>query len=359
MELYLCNYSTVSDLVVNKIYECLEKVKVNDDTFIRVRDNSGETYLYPELYFSKIEEEKKYYPVLDNGFVGLVDVMGDDSSIVQAARVSYGKGTKSVSDDRALIRYLMNHKHTTPFEMVVFKFHIAMPIHCHRQFIRHRMSTTNEYSARYSEVPEVTYDSYELQVQSKNNKQGRAEGNVGDLYQDMFLRRRDQLKSDSFKLYNDMVNENVAREIARMHLPLNTYTYFYWKIDLHNLFHFLRLRCDSHAQWEIRQYANTLAGFVKQKCPDAFEAWYDYIYGAVTFSRKERHFLKSITELDITSIEEYNELNWTLDGGIPPHEEIGLSKREFNDFWNKLKTPEEQDFTLDETKLFVPENNDV
>lgn len=305
--------------------------------------------------FDRESLKGKYFRVLDKGFISLVDVMGDDSSIVQAARVSYGQGTKAVSDDRNLIRYLLRNKHTTPIEMVTLKFHISMPLHCHRQFIRHRMSSTNEYSARYSEVPEVYYDDYKLNVQSKNNKQGRAEGTV---------EREQEYKEEvlaceklAFELYQDMIKDGVAREVARMHLPLNSYTYFYWKIDLHNLFHFLRLRCDSHAQYEIRQFANTLAGMVKVCCPVAFEAWYDYSFAASNFTRLDKELLqylfKRVLGPEINMLVMKNTMCTIKFKEFA--KSIGVSDRELAEFWAKLEVPEPQDFDLDETKLFVPE----
>jgi thymidylate synthase (FAD) len=297
----------------------------------------------------------QYYPVLDRGFVSLVDKMGDDSSIVQAARVSYGSGTKTVSDDRGLIRYLLRHKHTTPIEMVVFKFHIAMPIHCHRQFIRHRMSTTNEYSARYSVVPEIYYDEYSLNLQSKNNKQGRNDSELEN--SESFKKRINDNEETAFKIYEEMIEAGVAREVARMHLPLNSYTYFYWKIDLHNLLHFLRLRCDAHAQYEIRQYSNTLAGIVKQCCPLAFEAWEDYSFYASNWTRLDKKFLNYLIYMYGDSNYDFD-FKWAkqfYDNGrsekhTPKHKEIGMSDRELVEFWDKLEEPEPVDFTLPEPK---------
>jgi len=275
----------------------------------------------------------KYFPILDNGYVSLVNVMGNDYSIVQAARVSYGKGTKTVNEDRGLIRYLMRNKHTTPFEMVEFQFNIAMPYHVSRQFCRHRTASINEYSGRYSIVPEVTYNDYNINVQSKNNKQGRAEGELENrIY---FQNRVKQCKNDAFELYNDMVNNGAAREIARMHLPLNTYTYFYWKIDLHNLLHFLRLRCDSHAQYEIRQYANTLAGIVKAICPVAFEAWEDYSFYASNWTRLDQELHSFwILNKDEQFIKE-------------KAESAGMGKREVEEFFEKLEPKPKVNFDLD------------
>jgi thymidylate synthase (FAD) len=288
---------------------------------------------------------EKYFSVLDNGYVSLIDVMGDDAAICQAARVSYGKGTKSISDDRGLIRYLLRHKHTTPLEMVVFKFHIAMPIHVHIQFIRHRMSTTNEYSARYSVVPEVIYDEYHLNAQSKNNKQGRTDDNVfGDGYDVELKDKIHKNELEAFALYNEMTKAGVAREVARMHLPLNTYTYFYWKIDLHNLLHFLSLRCDGHAQYEIRQYANTLAGLVNVCCPAAFEAWEDYAFGASTLTRLDKILLDFVIRVKSDDpIAGYNNDEQVLKKA----EEIGMSKREVAEFFEKLVPKDKVNFDLD------------
>lgn len=274
----------------------------------------------------------KYFRILDFGYVGLVDFMGNDESIVEAARVSYGKGTKKTSDSETLIRYMANHKHTSVFEMCVLKFNISMPIHCDRQHSRHRQSSKNEYSGRYSIVPEVTYDSYDFNLQSKNNKQGRSENTVEGDFRD----RITALHNSDFKLYGEMVDAGVAREIARMHLPLNTYTYFYWKIDLHNLFHYLTLRCDGHAQYEIRQYANCMAGIVKHCYPLAFKAWYDYSYGAVHFSRQDRILLNEVLragQIDKSVIESMSK-------------KLGMSGRELTEFYDKLLPPTEQSFEL-------------
>jgi thymidylate synthase (FAD) len=289
----------------------------------------------------------KYFPVLDFGFASLVDYMGSDESIEQAARVSYGQGTRKASDTRTLIRYLYNHKHTTPIEMVQLKFHISMPIHAHRQFIRHRMSTTNEYSARYSVVPEVYYDEYTMNIQSKNNKQGRGEDIVEG--GDSLKQRIKENEQEAFALYKEAVDGGIAREISRMHLPLNSYTYFYWKIDLHNLLHFLKLRCDSHAQFEIRQFSNVLAGMVKRVAPLAFEAWEDYSFYSSNWTRldKKLHNFIDTTYGD----DECNTFVYTKDyEEVKTHaKSIGMSTREYDEFWTKLAIPEPQNFDLDLT----------
>lgn len=223
---------------------------------------------------------------LDLGFVELVDVMPRlvpedqktaDYAIVQAARVSYGNGTKSVNEDRGLIRYLMRHVHTTPFEMIEFKFHCKMPIFVARQWIRHRTANVNEYSGRYSVMKEEFYypDEDNLRLQSKTNKQG-GDDKIDNLTASEFLNYLHNLCADSYEKYTDYLDKGIAREQARMILPLNLYTEWYWKIDLHNLFHFLGLRCDSHAQWEIRVFAEAMLALIKPIVPMAVEAWNDY-----------------------------------------------------------------------------------
>lgn len=244
--------------------------------------------------------------VLDKGFVRLVDVMGDDSSIVQAARVSYGKGTKSVSEDRGLIRYLMRNKHTSPFEMVEFKFHVKLPIFVARQWIRHRTANVNEYSGRYSEMKDEFYvpELEQLRHQSAMNKQGRAAeqlpGETARLVQDKMAVTQKRL----FNEYDEYLGLNLARELARINLPLSNYTEWYWKIDLHNLFHFFRLRLDGHAQYEIRIYAEKMAELVKPFVPVAWEAFEDYILNAVTFSGKELKLLNSMIINKIPTVED-------------------------------------------------------
>lgn len=230
-------------------------------------------------------------PILDHGFVRVVDYMGDDSAIVQAARVSYGTGTKQTNQDRGLIRYLMRHWHTTPFEMCEIKFHIKLPIFIARQWIRHRTANVNEYSARYSILDKEFYipEPQQLAPQSNQNHQGRAEGEP--LEGAEAARVLEILRNDSenaYAHYEELMNENsegetidndkrgLARELARMNLSLNYYTQWYWKIDLHNLLHFLMLRADSHAQYEIRAYADIMLDIAKKWVPFALEAFEDY-----------------------------------------------------------------------------------
>jgi thymidylate synthase (FAD) len=236
-------------------------------------------------------------PVLDHGFVRVVDYMGDDAAIVQAARVSYGRGTRRVSEDAGLIRYLMRHRHSTPFEMCEIKYHVKLPIFIARQWIRHRTANVNEYSARYSIMDREFYvpEPAQLAAQSALNRQGRAE--VLDSSEAAWV--LDLLRTDASRChdhYLEMLNEGgadtprdpsrqgLARELARMNLTLNTYTQWYWKIDLHNLFHFLSLRADAHAQYEIRLYAEAMLRTVEAWVPLACAAFRDYRLGAATLS---------------------------------------------------------------------------
>lgn len=262
---------------------------------------------------------------LDHGFVRLVDVMGDDAAIVQAARVSYGKGTKSVNEDRSLIRYLMRHKHTSPFEMVEFKFHVKLPIFIARQWIRHRTANVNEYSGRYSEMKDEFYlpNPSQMRTQSLVNKQGRSDEVLESSTIDNILEVLDSRNKQSFSEYSQMLDQGLAREIARINLPLSNYTEWYWKIDLHNLFHFLRLRIDSHAQYEIRVYGEAIAEIVKSIVPLAWEAFEDYVINAGYFSALEMNIISEL-------VKEHN-LN------VDALTSKGLSKREANEFIDKFK----------------------
>ena len=231
---------------------------------------------------------------LDKGFVRLVDSMGGDDAIVQAARVSYGKGTSKVSQDRGLIRYLMRHRHTTPFEMVEFKFHAKMPIFVARQWVRHRTANINEYSLRYSEARDEFYtpDPEHIQFQSALNKQGRA-GKVPKKLTDKVIKYFMEISERSFEMYQELNEAGLARELIRAILPVNLYTEWYWKNDLHNLLHFIGLRSDTHAQYEIRVYSDAMATFVKQVAPFAWEAYQDYVVDGMRFSRIEQGLLES------------------------------------------------------------------
>ena len=282
------------------------------------------------------ELEKILYqamPVLDHGFIRVVDYMGNDSSIVQSARVSYGKGTKKVSTDSGLIKYLMRHWHSTPFEMCEIKYHVKLPIFIARQWIRHRTANVNEYSARYSILDKEFYlPTYEnLAAQSKSNRQGRGDIIDGDQAKEVLA----ILKNDAEKTYNNYevmlnerfdgstINENkkgLARELARMNLTLNTYTQWYWKTDLLNLMNFLRLRADSHAQYEIRAYADAMLDTLKKWVPTTFEAFMDYRVGGTEVSAKGKLIIQKLIKGEKVSLEnselskrEWNELMVNFD----------------------------------------------
>ena len=276
------------------------------------------------------ELEKVLYeaiPVLDHGFIRVVDYMGDDTSIVQAARVSYGKGTKKVNTDVGLIKYLMRHWHSTPFEMCEIKYHVKLPIFIARQWIRHRTANVNEYSARYSILDKEFYlpAAENLAAQSKSNRQGRGDVIEGDQAKQVL----DLLKKDAeqtYKNYEEMLNERydgtvidekkagLARELARMNLTLNTYTQWYWKTDLLNLMNFLRLRADDHAQYEIRAYADVMLDTLKKWVPITYEAFMDYRVGGTEVSAKGKSIIQKLIKGEKVSIED-----------------SGLSKREWNE----------------------------
>jgi thymidylate synthase (FAD) len=278
-------------------------------------------------------EDILYQPfnVLDHGFVRVIDYMGDDAAVVQAARVSYGRGTKKVSEDRGLIRYLMRHWHTTPFEMCEVKFHVKLPIFVARQWIRHRMANVNEYSARYSILDKEFYipAPEALAAQSSANRQGRGAILEGAEAQQVL----DILRSDADRNYNDytfMLNEGdeqnidpnklgLSRELARMNLTLNTYTQWYWKTDLHNLLSFLRLRADSHAQYEIRVYAEQILDIVRRWVPATHEAFCEYRLGSFTLSKSAIDVVKRI-----------------LTGEHVDQQRSGLSPREWNELTEAL-----------------------
>jgi thymidylate synthase (FAD) len=264
-------------------------------------------------------------PVLDHGFVRVIDYMGDDAAIVQAARVSYGRGTRKTSEDAGLIRYLMRHRHSTPFEMCEIKFHVKLPIFVARQWIRHRTANVNEYSARYSILDGEFYipAPEHLAAQSASNRQGRGEVLEGAEAAEVL----DLLRTDAARNYDHyahMLNENeagervdparlgLARELARMNLTLNAYTQWYWKIDLHNLLHFLSLRADAHAQYEIRVYAEAMLGVLDAWVPIAAQAFRDYRLGAVTLSAPMLAVVRRM-----------------LAGEVVGQSESGLSKREW------------------------------
>ena len=225
-----------------------------------------------------------------DGFVRLVATMGSDADVVQAARVSYGAGTKTPSDDRGLIRYLMRHKHTTPFEMVEFKFHVRAPIFVARQWLRHRTASVNELSARYSVVDTGYFLPETLRAQSETNKQCSGQDLDGA---ELLLLKQKASCDLAFHTYDELVKKGCSRELARTHLPQSTYTEFYWKINLHNLLHFLKLRLDDHAQKEIRDLAEQVAVHVKATVPVTWEAFEDFVLGSVTLSRLEVEALRT------------------------------------------------------------------
>jgi len=238
--------------------------------------------------------------VLDDGFVRVVDYMGADESIVQAARVSYGRGTRKLHEDRGLIRYLMRHWHTTPFEMCEIKLHVRVPMDCWRQWIRHRTASTNEMSTRYSIAIDATQRTSEDQWrgQSADNRQGST-GLLDSTQGRMLSARESELQDFARSIYQERLDLGVAREQARKDLPLSTYTEAYWKVDLHNLLHFLRLRMDSHAQQEIRDYASVIGEQIVAKwCPFAWEAFLDYQFHSVGLTRLEQAVIRSASSGD-------------------------------------------------------------
>lgn len=255
----------------------------------------------------------KRLPVLEKGFVALVDYMGGDSAIVQAARVSYGKGTKTVNDDTGLIRYLMRHRHTTPFEMVELKFVASMPIYVARQWVRHRTASINEYSARYSEVPEK-FDipkPERIQPQSESNRQGR-EGALPEAVASGFQNSVEEVSKHAYSAYTSALQNGIAREVARISLTLNTYTEWYWKINLHNMFHFLSLRMDQHAQHELRMYANSMADLTRIVAPIAYQAFEDYMLNGVSFSKAEQKALALLLRREMTPEQAAEETGFKL-----------------------------------------------
>ena len=301
----------------------LTKEQAQEIKDLQSQENKTKRVVAPEL-------EKILYDaisVLDHGFVRVIDYMGDDTSIVQAARVSYGKGTKKVSTDSGLIKYLMRHWHSTPFEMCEIKYHVKLPIFIARQWIRHRTANVNEYSARYSILDKEFYlpKNEHLAAQSKSNRQGRGEVLKGEQAKKVL----NLLKNDAERTYDNyetmlnerydgsVVDENetgLARELARMNLTLNTYTQWYWKTDLLNLMNFLRLRADHHAQYEIRAYANIMLDTLKRWVPITYDAFMDYRVGGTEVSSKGKKIIQKL-----------------ISGESVDAEQSGLSKREWNE----------------------------
>jgi thymidylate synthase (FAD) len=280
-----------------------------------------------------------YFPVLDHGFVALVDYMGSDEDVERAARVSYGYGTRRTSETRGLIRYLRRHRHTTPSEMVELKFHCAMPIFVARQWIRHRTANLNEYSGRYSLLPLLFYrpEPEQVKAQSATNRQGRDGESLTAIYAEA-VERWERLRREAAAHYEWLVSHNVARELARIDLPLSTYTQWYWKIDLHNLLHFLRVRADPHAQHEIQAYARVMAGMVKRVAPLSFEAWVDYELDGAELSRAEMAALRRLVGVgDDGGIEQRDDVSRLDPAALAA---LGFSKRELDEFHSKLREPE-------------------
>lgn len=240
----------------------------------------------------------KEYPVLNCGFVRLVDYLGGDSRIVQSARVSYGDGTKTVREDSALIDYLLRHDHTSPFEQVVLTFHLKMPIFVARQWVRHRTARMNEISGRYSIMKDEFYIPADMDVakQSTDNKQGRSEEPVTHQYAAEIQQKLEEGQKAVYATYSEMVESGLARELARVNLPLSMYTEMYWQIDLHNLFHFLRLRLDGHAQKEIRDYADVLLEITRKVAPMAVASFENHQKDGVKFSGEEMADLRAMLE---------------------------------------------------------------
>lgn len=264
--------------------------------------------------------------VLDHGFVRLVDYLGGDDRIVQAARVSYGEGTKSVREDRALIDYLLRHQHTSPFEQVILTFHLKMPIFVARQWIRHRTARLNEISGRYSVMRDEFYlpREHEVRYQSSSNKQGSDEREVPAELRHRVLELLGSSQARAYQEYEELLADDVARELARVNLPLSLYTEMYWQIDLNNLFHFLRLRLDWHAQYEIRAYGDAIAAAVRAVCPAAYAAFEEHTLYGRSFSRSELELLRAAID------------QAALEAAI---EQSGMRKTRRNEFLRKLEEP--------------------
>ena len=275
-----------------------------------------------------------YFPMLDHGFIALKDYMGGDESVEEAARLSYQGGTRPVSKTRGLIRHLRRSFHTTPSEMVEIKVHVCMPMFVARQWVRHRTASINEMSGRYSLLPMLFYTpkAEDFGVQSKGNKQGRGEAVHSNIHTGA-VDAWNRMRADNRQLYEDLAAEGVARELARIDLPLSTYTQWYWKIDLHNLLGFLRLRADSHAQYEIRVFANWLVGLVKRLAPLTYESWIDYVYSAARFSRMEMELLQKMLVADDTEVVSGDHAQLGFED-IQKH--VG-TKREAREFLGKLR----------------------
>ena len=304
-------------------------MKLTQDQIQEIKDLQSQSNNTKRVTAPKLEEILyEALPILDHGFIRVVDYMGNDNSIVQAARVSYGKGTKKVNTDTGLIKYLMRHWHSTPFEMCEIKYHVKLPIFIARQWIRHRTANVNEYSARYSILDKEFYlpSKENLAAQSISNRQGRGDVIDGNQAEKVLGLLKDDAER-TYKNYEEMLNQRydgsiidedkigLARELARMNLTLNTYTQWYWKTDLLNLMNFLRLRADHHAQYEIRAYADIMLDTLKRWVPTTYEAFMDYRVGGIEVSSKGKEIIQkliigknvSIDETDLSK-REWNEL---------------------------------------------------
>ena len=303
-------------------------MKLTKEQSQEIKDLQSQNNITKRVIAPKLEEILyEALPILDHGFIRVIDYMGNDNSIVQAARVSYGKGTKKVNTDSGLIKYLMRHWHSTPFEMCEIKYHVKLPIFIARQWIRHRTANVNEYSARYSILDKEFYlpTKENLAAQSTINRQGRGEVISGNQAEKVLGLLKDDAER-TYKNYEEMLNERydgsvidesktgLARELARMNLTLNTYTQWYWKTDLLNLMNFLRLRADHHAQYEIRAYADIMLDTLKRWVPITYDAFIDYRVGGTEVSSKGKEVLKKLINGESVSIDE-----------------TGLSKREWNE----------------------------
>lgn len=285
----------------------------------------------------EVLNDDRYKSVLDKGFVGLVDHMGSDEAIEQAARVSYGAGTRSVNATRGLIRYLMKHRHTSPFEMAVVKFHVKLPIFVMRQLVRHRTASLNEYSARYSVMSDEFYIPNEenLQPQSQTNKQGR-DGNISSKHKEQIIEEMVEHNNLSYDFYKKLLDENeeypgLSRELSRMVLPVSNYTECYIQFNLHNFFHMAKLRMDSHAQWEIQEFARAMYELVKPHFPISCQAFEDYSENGVNFSAQEMSFIKDFFKYwkEQTEISDEDFLEEAKN--------LGMSQREFDEFKKKFE----------------------
>ena len=303
-------------------------MKLTKEQSQEIKDLQSQSFKTKRVTAPELEEILyEALPILDHGFIRVIDYMGNDNSIVQAARVSYGKGTKKVNTDSGLIKYLMRHWHSTPFEMCEIKYHVKLPIFIARQWIRHRTANVNEYSARYSILDKEFYlpSKENLAAQSTNNRQGRGNVISGGQAEEVLSLLKDDAER-TYKNYEEMLNERydgsvinenktgLARELARMNLTLNTYTQWYWKTDLLNLMNFLRLRADHHAQYEIRAYADVMLNTLKRWVPITYDAFMDYRVGGTEISSKGKEIIKKLIKGEKISIEDTD-----------------LSKREWNE----------------------------